>query len=257
MSVASRLLSWFPDPVLTAGKRLQTFNYEHEAIALRKRVDGVTYRSYGLLTPDDEILRYHLLTRADPGDVVVDAGANVGHYALPAAAAGCRVYAFEPDPVAFDRLARNVRANTFDAAENAAVDPHQVGLGDEPTTLDLYRFAQSTLSTYKEPSNEERQHMSETIETPIETIDGLVDAGAIEPPDHIKIDVEGFGPEVLRGAAETIERERPLIYFEPHGHDDPDRDEMLRSFFAERDYHIHEFDYPWLCIPRDSNVGDE
>ena len=49
-----------------------------------------------------------------PGDVVVDLGANVGYYTiLRGKLVGeiGRVYAFEPDPVGFEILRRNVRLN--------------------------------------------------------------------------------------------------------------------------------------------------
>jgi FkbM family methyltransferase len=39
-----------------------------------------------------------------PGDVVIDAGANVGHYSAMFAARGARVHAFEPHPAAFAAL---------------------------------------------------------------------------------------------------------------------------------------------------------
>ena len=36
----------------------------------------------------------------------------------------------------------------------------------------------------------------------------------IPPPDVLKIDVEGFEPQVIAGLAETIRQKRPVIFFE-------------------------------------------
>ncbi len=51
-----------------------------------------------------------------PGDVVLDIGANIGYYTLLAAklvGPTGRVYAFEPEPVNFELLKKNVQANGF------------------------------------------------------------------------------------------------------------------------------------------------
>jgi FkbM family methyltransferase len=46
----------------------------------------------------------HYLRMIRPGDIVVDAGANVGRYSAMFAARGARVHAFEPHPAAFAAL---------------------------------------------------------------------------------------------------------------------------------------------------------
>ena len=47
-----------------------------------------------------------------------------------------------------------------------------------------------------------------------ESIDNLVDSGAIPGPDVIKIDVEGYEFAVLQGAQQSIARYRPHVIFE-------------------------------------------
>jgi hypothetical protein len=48
-----------------------------------------------------------------------------------------------------------------------------------------------------------------------EKIDALV-AGGMAPPDLMKIDVEGAEAAVIRGAARTIDAQRPLMLIEVH-----------------------------------------
>ncbi len=48
-----------------------------------------------------------------------------------------------------------------------------------------------------------------------ETIDALV-GGGMAAPDFIKIDVEGAEGAVIRGAARTIDAQRPMMLIEVH-----------------------------------------
>ena len=81
-----------------------------------------------------------------PGALVIDAGANFGHYALTAARFVGRdglVIAFEPHARTFDLLARNV-----DLQPHGNVVAERAGLGAEETTLPLTTdFGMSGLCT--------------------------------------------------------------------------------------------------------------
>jgi FkbM family methyltransferase len=51
----------------------------------------------------------------------------------------------------------------------------------------------------------------------VDSIDNYVDSHVLCPqPDFIKIDVEGAEIEVLNGARQTIEREKPMLMIESH-----------------------------------------
>jgi FkbM family methyltransferase len=80
------------------------------------------------------------LRRIRPGDVVVDAGAHVGHFTRLFAARGARVYAFEPHPAAFAALALRTRElpnvtcinkAVWDAEGRVALYFHKSGSGLE------------------------------------------------------------------------------------------------------------------------------
>jgi len=49
------------------------------------------------------------------GDVVIDVGANYGFFSCYAASKGARVYAFEPNPIIFEQLKKNIAANHFES----------------------------------------------------------------------------------------------------------------------------------------------
>ena len=46
--------------------------------------------------------------------------------------------------------------------------------------------------------------------------DTLLNAGEVEPPDVVKIDVEGAEADVLRGARQALQR-HPVIFLATHG----------------------------------------
>jgi FkbM family methyltransferase len=134
---------------------------------------------------DDEAL----IERLSPRDVVVDVGANVGAMTRLFARTAQVVHAFEPSPKALRFLKANAPSNTV---------IHPVALSDFTGAAKFAERESFDLSSFAD----------EGIEVPVRTLDsfGL-------KPSLIKIDVEGFEPEVIRGARETL-KHSPLILFE-------------------------------------------
>ncbi|HEU4882941.1 MAG TPA: FkbM family methyltransferase [Longimicrobium sp.] len=133
-----------------------------------------------------------------PGGVALDVGANVGAYALLFGAwmrPGGRVYAFEPSPRAFDGLRRHVEINGL--AE--VVRPVRAAVSDVEGTAALAGADQQGTSRLAHPDDGNTM----TVETM--TIDGFCAREGITPT-LIKIDVEGWELEALRGARDTIAR---------------------------------------------------
>jgi len=141
-----------------------------------------------------------------PGDILVDIGANVGMYTIWAARTrGARVYAFEPESLNYAMLNRNIVANGLGdrvVAYCVALSDHS-GLGE----LHLSQF----MAGGSCHSLDEKADAFHRPATPVFTqgcvsasLDELVQAGKIPAPRHIKIDVDGFEPAVVRGAAATV-----------------------------------------------------
>jgi FkbM family methyltransferase len=141
-----------------------------------------------------------------PGEVLVDVGANVGMYTIWAARTrGARVIAFEPESLNYALLNRNIVANGLAAqvvAYCAAISDRS-GFGE----LHLSQFMaggschslNEKLDPYHRPSSPVYTQGCVSA-----SLDELVRAGRVPPPHYIKIDVDGFEPKVIRGAAETI-----------------------------------------------------
>ncbi|HEX4132672.1 MAG TPA: FkbM family methyltransferase [Pirellulales bacterium] len=167
------------------------------------------------------------------GMTVYDIGANKGQMALFFAA--CvgptgRVVSFEPAPAEYASLTRNLAlnrlANVF-AIEAAAAD----ATGVAAFSYSSAKRMQGQLAAVTGADAE----ASEVLEVRTRTLDHLLDEG-LPVPEVIKIDVEGAGAAVLRGAGALLDRYSPAVYIEFHNRDEQAgvRDELLgRGYVAE------------------------
>jgi FkbM family methyltransferase len=169
------------------------------------------------------------------GDLAIDVGANTGIYTAVAASlvgpAG-RVLAFEPHPFARRALLDLVEANTF---QQVSVLPLAVSASHGRLRLHVTRGASGLTSAYP-PAN-----ATEVLEVESVPLDSVVGAAGHALPRLLKIDVEGFEFEVLRGAAGLLgAKEAPLVIFESDASFGPSRSTFaeMRSWLAQRGYSL-------------------
>ena len=140
------------------------------------------------------------------GDVVLDVGAHWGTYTtLFASIVGPEgiVHAFEPDPKSFALMQENVRSNMY----SAYVVFHQVALGSVVGDDELRCFnatGQNQLIHGDKPDY--------TIPIKVDTIDNL----NLPRINFIKMDVEHWEFEVIKGGQNTIKNLKPTILAEIH-----------------------------------------
>ena len=135
-----------------------------------------------------------------PGMTFVDAGANVGYYTLMAASLvgpEGAVFAFEPSPYAFGRLIETVQNNPI-----PQVRAFQAGLSDVSGRARLYMQREAGRHTPGMIPHEGR----DPIDVSVDTLDRFLAANGVEHVDLLKIDVEGFEPNVIRGAEGSMRR---------------------------------------------------
>lgn len=134
--------------------------------------------------------------------IALDIGANIGNHSLYFSKYFKTIHSFEPHPRIFDLLQFNARI-----ADN--IIPLNFGLGDANQSLELNEnWENMGSSSIKHNTGIEGSKVS--IE--IRRLDDLaLDAGTIS---LMKIDVEGFESNVIRGAWKTIQEHQPLILME-------------------------------------------
>lgn len=187
-------------------------------------------RWFGKPTWNAAYLFERAVQRLQPGDIVVDAGANLGDITSTMAATGAIVHAFEPDPYAFEQLHRRVGH-----LENVRL--YRKALSDTAGVARLYRaktfsddpalWSQSS-SLFADKSN---VTTDESIE--IEQLGVVEFLRDLDRPVRImKIDVEGAEVPILEaiisnGLMDRIDR----IFAETHEKKIPqlaERTERLR-----------------------------
>jgi FkbM family methyltransferase len=185
---------------------------------------------YGRYAPEILELLGHY---CGPGDVAVDAGAHIGYLSIHLAhivTPTGHVYSFEPDPRAYATMVRSAEENRM-----PQVDPFPVALSARRGNMEFYLSPQLGWSTAAGQS-----HLSDLRAITVETIplDDLVESGKVlQPIRLVKLDVEGFEGEVLRGMRRILTRSRPILLVEvnapmlrAHGDSSTSLLNLVRSF---------------------------
>jgi FkbM family methyltransferase len=154
----------------------------------------------------EPVTRWFFFLAAREARSVVDVGAYSGVYALTAAKANPRavVTAVEPNPL----LAELARQNIDENGVANQVNLCQVAASDVEGIALLHTSERSGESS-KGSLVFEADGPSMTVTT--KRLDDLIPQPG---PDLIKIDVEGFEVEVLRGASQSLARSHPVIVTE-------------------------------------------
>ncbi len=186
---------------------------------------------YGEYAPDELAL---CLQCIKPGDVVIDAGAHIGTFAVPFArrvGPTGHVCAFEPQRLAYMALTTNLFINCL----GEWTTPICAALGAEVGRCKVHRIDPRAPNTniggarLNDPDNISGiPILGEQEDAPMTTIDAM---GYIRL-DFIKIDTEGMDAAVIAGGKETIKRCRPVILTEClEGDEQP-----LKDILADLDY---------------------
>lgn len=159
----------------------------------------------------------------------IDVGANTGIYVVMAGVLtdDRNIYAFEPLPAVAQIARKNIEANAL----IQRVTLHEVALSDAVGTASLHIPDPGHGLVETSASLEKDFKAAHTvIEVPVKRLD---DFAIGETVGVIKVDIEGHEYAFLRGAAETIRRDRPLIFAEVVG---PARKASIGAFLHDVDY---------------------
>ena len=166
-------------------------------------------RAAGLTTKEPDTIAW--LDGLSRDDVLWDIGANVGVFALYAAAArGARVVAFEPSAPNFFVLTRNVQLNGL----SERITPYCLAVAErtELATINLDSADPgAAMSQFGGAGVKSRYSNAPTFLThgmAGVSIDDLVDRFGTPRPTAIKIDVDGLEWPILRGGERTFSHPR-------------------------------------------------
>lgn len=139
-----------------------------------------------------------------PGDIVLDCGANVGVYTRLALDAGAKlVVAIEPGPENIESLRRNFKPEI--AAGRVIIV--EKGVWDKEDVLLLKRDPHNTAAD----SFVMLKDGTPGVKAPLTTIDKLLADLKLPRVDYIKMDIEGAEQRALKGAQQTLARYHPRL----------------------------------------------
>jgi len=143
------------------------------------------------------------LAKMRPGQTLYDVGANMGQYALIAAAKGLYVHAFEPESQNFALLMRNIMLN--DLGERVTAWP--LCLSDE-AMIDTFHVqslqAGGSCSSFGQEVNFHLQPKKYPVHQGSIAVRMDAFADQYGRPDHVKIDVDGLEHLVVAGMGEIL-----------------------------------------------------
>lgn len=149
---------------------------------------------------ETDLIRSHL----SEGSVFVDIGANIGWFTLQSSrwvGDSGKVFSFEPRPSTFEHLSESIRINGL---ENVTI--YNVALSNE--------VGSATLMATEGHSSPGSSYLGKGKGIPVtlSTLDDLLPP--LDRLDVIKMDVEGWEPNVIKGAVQTIRKFHPIILSE-------------------------------------------
>ncbi len=176
------------------------------------------------------------LSGLGPGSVAIDCGANVGDISFVLGKTGASVYAFEPNPYAYEALVKRV-------GDFANVTCLNKGVWDRNTTAPLYfhreagdneefwSFASSIFST------KGNVDPSRSVETELIDLTAFIE-NLGQPVDLLKIDIEGAECEVLeKMIARNLHEKVKLTLVETHDRKIPglkEKTDHVRALIREK-----------------------
>ncbi len=165
-----------------------------------------TFQSYIISSGWEELTTEMFQKVVKEGDIVVDLGANIGYYTLLAArlvGEKGKVYAFEPEPINYSLLLKNIELNGYDN-----VVAMQKAVSNVTEKVRLFLDSQDTgAHTIYQPGDKR-----EFIEVESVTLDEFF-KDKEHPIDVIKMDVEGAEMAALSGMDRVIRENEDLKMF--------------------------------------------
>ncbi len=142
-----------------------------------------------------EFLFNRYLNDLKPGAIAIDCGANIGEISYKLAKTGAKVYAFEPNPFAFEKLVNRTKSLSNVECVNK-------GVWDRNTTTRLYFHQQAkndeAFWSFGSSIMKNKGNVDQSRSVEVELIDLTEFIEKLDQPvDLLKIDIEGAECELL------------------------------------------------------------
>lgn len=165
---------------------------------------GITYSRYRLFNK-----KWLLSSKVN---TVIDIGANIGEFTSIFAELfpDSMVYAFEPLPDCFEELTKVTKQY------QGRVKAFNIALGSQTGSFEFHKSSWAPASSFREMSELHKRNYphsagSDILTVPMQTLDNVFQDIVLEDNTLIKMDVQGFEDEVIKGGIEVIQRASILV----------------------------------------------
>ena len=172
----------------------------------------------------------------EEGDVIIDCGANSGDLTLELKkrAPKVRYVGVEPNPEDFKVLKKNVDLETSECVNKA--------LGERTEVLNFYVCTENADSSLVEPP-----YYTEIIDVEVVRLDNLCNELGIKKIKLLKLEAEGYEPEILNGASGIL---NSIEYVAVDGGYERDKDSeqtltRVTNFLLENNFKMVDIYFPW------------
>lgn len=174
--------------------------------------------------------------------IIYDIGANRGTWTLLARVLcpQADVHAFEPLEFLHEEFRRNV-------ADVDRVTLHGAALGAEPCEASMFVHAFADASSFlplaPDEASRHRTHLKEMLVLSVNRLDDYLAEHRLPPPDLVKLDVQGYELEILKGAPSALAHARAVItevsFQEIYAHQPLFG--VVAHFLEDAGFHLHAF----------------
>lgn len=149
------------------------------------------------------------------GDVCYDIGGYRGFYTGVMAMNGAKeVFVFEPLPNNIQQIEKVISLNS-----KSKIKLIKNAISEETGNAVFELMPYDSMGKLSSSEFQKTTRGNHTINVTVETIDNLVTNNIINPPNLIKIDVEGVEETVLKGGKATLKKYNPILLIEIHSHE--------------------------------------
>jgi FkbM family methyltransferase len=234
--------------ILSPGEWIINFNGNRVKFPLRRESAWLDWdTAISAIGHDVEVkITYENLVASDqPPALFLDVGANYGTHSLLFLSAGIPTISFEPNEACFAYFVELCKLN--------GIDGHweQVAIGDTTGEIQLIYPEKDTWvgrvqSPHADPTTTPAGWRCRKV--PLRKLDDYLES--LPSGDIlIKIDVEGFEPQVICGATSLLHFRKPKLIFESFG---PSRTQLF-ELLTGRGYSIHLL--PWSSVTSSNSLG--
>lgn len=225
-----------------AKKTTKTFRCDDRKFKLKLNPKFNSHRNLIMKDVYEEKITQKIQEEVNKKDIFIDIGAHIGYYSILASTLGFKkVLAFEPVPENFHYLRKNINLNN-----KKKIIPKKIGLGSKNKLKRFYHNLESTAKSSILDIN--KKDTKNLIKIQIKRGDNIIEA----KPNFIKIDVEGYELEVIKGLQNIIKESLPKIIFEfnPHYY----KDHFDSHYIQKNLFLMDDLGYTFFTIEQDKKL---